>query len=293
MYKNFEASFPEIKEFFRSNKKAIYTERELSKILSENKRTWRLKGEVTVGKFIDFLLDRAKLKRLTFKSTSKQKNSIIRYAWKEVSPYQVGLSLKTNSYLSHGTAVFLHGLNEQIPKKIYVNQEQKPKSFLSEDLTQQSIDDSFKKKQRVSQNEYKHKGYSYMLLNGKFTGNLEVHETKDNFGETVFATSLERTLIDITVRPFYAGGIYQVLEAFKGAKEREFSIGMMISILKKMGHQYPYHQAIGFYMERAGYENKKVDRLKRLGMSFNFYLDYNMEEPEFNESWKLFVPKHF
>ena len=40
-------------------------------------------------------------------------------------------------------------------------------------------------------------------------------------------TDVERTLIDITVRPHYAGGVYQVKEAFETARER-VSVGRLI-----------------------------------------------------------------
>jgi hypothetical protein len=50
------------------------------------------------------------------------------------------------------------------------------------------------------------------VLSGKHTGGLEVREMPLASGAKVRVTSLERTLIDATVRPGYVGGVASVLE---------------------------------------------------------------------------------
>ncbi len=105
-------------------------------------------------------------------------------------------------------------------------------------------------------------------------------------------TRLERTLIDIAVRPDYAGGIYQVLEAYKAAKDR-VSVNTLIATIKKLDYIYPYHQTIGFYMERAGYDVTRTDRLLKLGTSLDFYLTYGIKDREYDSKWRLFFPKGF
>ena len=77
-------------------------------------------------------------------------------------------------------------------------------------------------------------------------------------------TSLERTLIDATVRPGYAGGVATVLEAYRRASEA-LTVSRLIDTLRKLDYVYPYHQAIGFYMERAGFPTKQLAPLKALG----------------------------
>jgi predicted transcriptional regulator of viral defense system len=105
-------------------------------------------------------------------------------------------------------------------------------------------------------------------------------------------TNLERTLIDISVRPIYAGGVAEVLKAFELAKDR-VSVNRMAAILQKLGYVYPYHQAIGFYLDRAGYSESSVELMQRFPMDFDFYLDYKMGKTDYVKKWRLYIPKGF
>jgi predicted transcriptional regulator of viral defense system len=201
----------------------------------------------------------------------------------------MGLSLRPRSYLSHGTAVFLHGLNDQIPKTIYVNQEQSKKSG-SGRLSQERLTLAFSRRQRTSKYVYGFDGYRAVLLSGKQTGALGVAKLGGPQRETLPVTGLARTLIDIAVRPAYAGGIVQVMEAYRGARGRVGG-AEMVRMLRKLDYVYPYHQAIGFLMERAGYPEGEWEKLRRLGTRFDFYLLHGMRNAKRDEKWRLFFPE--
>lgn len=214
-----------------------------------------------------------------------------RYVWGTVSPYSIGLSLRSGAYLSHGSAAFLHGISNIVPRIVYVNREQSPKPR-PESLTQKGIDRAFAGNPRTSRYAFTHGDYRFLLLSGKFTNRLEVERLEGPSGEAVDATTLDRTLIDITVRPIYAGGVVEVLRAYEAARDRT-SVRAVASILKKLDYVYPYHQAIGFYMQRAGYDSKKLPHLKALGLNYDFYLTNRMVKPKYDKEWRLFYPQAF
>jgi hypothetical protein len=173
-------------------------------------------------------------------------------------------------------------------KIIYVNQEQTPKSP-SEGVTQQALTSAFTNHQRQSKYLLKYAGAQYLLLSGKNTGRIGVLQMKGPDGNDVDVSDFERTLIDVVVRPAYAGGINQVADAYKQAANK-VDIDYMIKLLKKLQYVYPYHQSIGFLLERAGRSEEDCRRLKNLGTELDFYLDYKMKNPAYNQKWRLYYP---
>jgi hypothetical protein len=240
---------------------------------------------VNVQQLLDILLQQRLLTRAEFKSSKY--GTIIRYLRGEHSVNELALSLQRESFLSHGTALTVYGMaaRENI---IYVNREQSPKDG-SNGITQAGIGLAFRNKQRQSKYIFNHSTVKCMLLNGKHTDRAGITRTKTLSGETVDVTDKERTLIDVVVRPAYAGGIERVAHAYaKGADE--IDVDYMIDLLQRLEHAYPYHQAIGFLLERAGRPAADCQKLEALGQKFDFYLDYGMKRPAFSKKWRLHYP---
>jgi hypothetical protein len=269
----------------------VYSQQQLARLLAEHRSNWRLAERTTATAFISFLEAQGKLKAATFNAHSYNRQTV-RYSWGDASMYELAQSLQPRGYLSHSTAVALHSLTDLIPKTLYLNVEQSPKPAPSGPLTQKGIDQAFSRRQRQSNMIYEQEGWSVIIINGKHTGGLGVEELRGPSEEQLRVTNLERTLIDITVRPTYGGGIFQILEAYRTAKER-VSTNRLLATLKKLEYVYPYHQAIGFLMERAGYGEKRFGLLRQLGLKHDFYLTHGMKEPEYSKTWRLFFPKGF
>jgi hypothetical protein len=171
-----------------------------------------------------------------------------------------------------------------------LNFEQSKRSSTSV-LTQEAIDLAFRNFVRVSKNTAQYKDMTLCLLNGMYTGRLGVTELIGDKGEKLQLTGIERTLIDTAVRPVYSGGVSEVISIYRGAHNK-VSVKHLFEIFKKLDYVYPYHQVIGFYLERAGvYEDKDINLFYRIDMSFNFYLTHKMGETSYSEKWRLYYPK--
>src|SRR5713101_1649798 len=109
-----EIAKPDIVKSFEDNSKRVYTKQDLARVLSSNRDFWRLTQGTTSDSFIGFLTEKSKLRPVNLSSSNYP--GFVRYVWGEVSAYQIALSVKPRTYLSHGTAVSLHGLTDQIPK---------------------------------------------------------------------------------------------------------------------------------------------------------------------------------
>jgi hypothetical protein len=264
----------------------------LASILFKRAGEWRLAANTTVDKFAGFLLEATAMRMVSIVPVGETSyRTATRYVWADASPYAVAATLAPQAYLSHGAAVLLHGLSDQLPRTICVSREQSPQSRKADTLTQVGIDKAFLQPERMSNALFTYDDFQFVLLHGKNTGRLEVG-TITHGREQLPVTKLERTLIDITVRPAYAGGVYQVLEAYRRAQP-DMSTSILLATLKKLDYVYPYHQAIGFYMQRAGYKPEQYERLRSLGLNNDFYLAHGLREREFDSAWRLHFPKGF
>ena len=282
---------PDIIAYFDNHAPSVLKLTDVAAILSKERKFWRLAQSTTTQNFIQFLIENAKLRRLDFPFPYRGEQ---RYVWGEVPLLEVLLTLKTDAYFSHYTAVRMHGLTEQVPKTIYLNHEQQPRAQNS--LEQGRIAAAFSRRPRVSQNVIDFGDVRICLINGMNTKQLGVITEQVNYDGgalvEVRLTNLERTLIDITVRPIYSGGVFEVQKAFRLAKEK-VSVNALSAMLVKLRYVYPYHQAIGFYLERAGYKPELLDLLRRFPMDYDFYLTHQMGETEYVKDWRLHVPKGF
>ncbi len=217
-----------------------------------------------------------------------------RYILGEPSASEVALSLRPRSYLSHGTALRLHGLVEGREDIIYVNQEQSPKPVPAGKLEQAALDRAFANRPRESQYVFRYNDTNLLLIAGKNTGNFGVAAVQDPVsGRPSLTTDLARTLIDVAVRPVYAGGVSVVAAAYQRAVESGSAprlVSALTVVLDTLAHVYPYHQAVGHYLAKAGVPAEILAPLRDRGLEHDFYLAHQLKEPAYDSDWRVYFP---
>ena len=266
----------------------IYTEAHLVGILDREGPGWRVAPSTRKGEFIDFLTREGALKVHQFQA-EEYNRTITRYTWGKISPYALALSLKSRGYLSHGTAAFLHNLSKRKPPMLHLNVEQSSKEAPSGGLTQDALDRVFRNKQRQSKYIFRAGRQAVMIIAGKNSDRLGVAPMPGPDSESLQVTNLERTLIDIVVRPSYAGGVGEVLKAYRAARDN-VSVDKLLDILDELSYVYPYHQSIGFLMQTAGYGANEYAKLMAYPRNHDFYLTHEMQEPAHSDTWRLYYP---
>jgi predicted transcriptional regulator of viral defense system len=284
---------PDIVRHFDELPSHVLKLKEIQAIVTSQRTFWRLAQNTTAQDFIGFLRDHAKLRQIEFAFPQRTEQC---YVWGDVPLLSILLSLRKGLYLSHYTAMRVHGLTEQSPTTVYLTEERSSVAQLHvrPQIGQAEIDESFRRPPRVSHNWIEYAGRKVYLLNGAYTNHLGIvtADIMDDDGRSVHArlTNLERTLIDITVRPVYAGGVFEVAKAFELARDH-LSVNRLIPMLRKLDFLFPYHQAIGFYLERAGYKSSQIDLVRRLPMEYDFFLTSEINKTRYDSNWRLLVPE--
>jgi hypothetical protein len=295
-------SLPDVGPAFDSQSLTVFSRANINRIILENLEAWQIEdqeaneddGAIPVKSYLqadvlDVILKNTKLQTVKLAFPYR---TVFRFTWGEAPTNQILQSLDDKGYFSHYTAIRIHGLTDQIPKTVYFNVEQ-PATGGGGALSQEGIDRAFRGKCRVSNNVIELRDLKVCKLNGQNTSQLGVIRAATDGGYDVRVTNLERTLIDATVRPVYAGGVGEVAEAFKNAA-KSLSVNKLVSYLRKLNYTYPYHQSIGYYLSRTGvYKQSQIDLLRSFPIEFDFYLNYQLKNPDYNKEWRLYVPKGF
>lgn len=280
-----------ITDYFHQLGRSAFSQKELFDIISDKRDTWDLPATSTEARIVEKLIRNNFLREAKLTLSNGTESSI--YLFEIPSIYEIAVALRPKSFISHFSAVYLHGLTNQVPKTVYSSIEQSRKILQDvPTLNQSSIDRAFSAPQRRSHLHTTYLDYTILLVSSKHSNRAGIKLSTRHPQSHFSYTTLERTLIDIAVRPNYAGGAQQVLSTYEAAvAQGNISTNKLLSTLEASDYIYPYHQAIGFYLERAGYQGKLLEALRQIPRRFKFYLDYDMPDPEYDTIWKIWHPK--
>jgi hypothetical protein len=176
-----------IEAYFDSLNERTFTVGRLQDVFHARKKDWNLPREMNEENFVQLLLRRTRLIKLTLRS--QRYPAILRYTWGPPQPLSLALSIRPSGYFSHGTAMWIHGIGDT-SNDIYLNREQSEKTRDPGALTQSAIDRAFRNNQRYSRLVYTYgTDVKITVLNGKNSKQLEVAETKWGFRTMVIRDS--------------------------------------------------------------------------------------------------------
>ncbi|MCF8234263.1 MAG: hypothetical protein K9G67_09605 [Bacteroidales bacterium] len=275
---------PQIEELLRNHEAKSFSDNSLKRLFARKGIEWGIPALGSFNKLLSFMLDEEIVKRhILTNEEGRQKNI---YLSGNYDDFTLFAGIKSDAYFTHYSAMFLHQLSLQIPKTYYLNTEHNAE-FQSQGLTQKAIDEAFSKEQRKSSRHFTYKNKKLVIVNGKNTGRLGVIQQLNNT-QSFYYTDLERTLIDIAIRPVYSGGVFEVLGAYQNAKEK-LDPAKLKFYLAKLQYIYPYEKVIGFYLEKSGYDEKVLKMFEKES-PYRFYLTYNIKNKEYSPRWDLYFP---
>lgn len=278
----FYRALREIENYFDNSGLRVFTKHDLSLILGKKSIDWNLPLNYKSKTFFRDLLDFLPFKRLILGSSEV-------FTYKDADNFDIFQKIKKSLFYSHYTAIRFHDLTEQTPYHIYLSSARVNQS-IDYKIEQKLIDEYFAVK--------KDKKYEFIEFD-KFKINMKTVvcdsvdiETKkintENYSYFINLTNIEKTLIDAVINPDYCGGPAEVLKSFERAKDK-LSATKIKSTIKRLGYKYPYHQLIGFYMEMAGFEEKKIKIIEDIGIFNDFYLVRGSNEM-YSSRWRVNYP---
>lgn len=287
---SFTRAKPKIIGFFKKKESYAFTSYDLRLVFENNSDLWKIARYRSYIDFIKFLEENKILPVHNLEGPNGEEKKI----WVKPSGtnYDIGLTIKKGGYLSNYTAMQEHGLTLQIPKTIYISVDKyevinRPAEVV---LKQDAVDDAFAKPQRTTSEVFQSKkdNFRYSFIQKKYSS-IDVGVVSKN---RYRITDIERTLIDLAVRPTYSGGVFEVLGAFENAKDK-VDVSKLYDYLNKLDYIYPYHQLIGFYMYKAGYSKKRLQPFSDRISPIDFYLTYNLSSKKLDTKWRIYYPMGF
>ena len=161
----------------------ILRTQDIAQTLAQNRDAWRLAQSTGVRDFTAFLAEKAPLRPLQIVFPQR---TLTGYTWGEVPLMEALLGLIPASFYSHYTALRLHGLTEQVPKTLYLNQEKSRPSATAPEpapLTQADIDAAFARPPRISNQQAEYGDLRIMLLASSDYQQRGVTEGDVNLGD--------------------------------------------------------------------------------------------------------------
>jgi len=198
---------------------------------------------------------------------------------------QMLLGFKKNSFFSMSTALNKQGFSDFRNKFIFISQELSVKNLggSTSGLTQDAIDQAFKKDYRRTSVIGKYKDKHIVFLSPKNTHGFEVITTNSS----IRTSSINRSFVEMVVNVQYFVDSLAVINVFKPLKD-SLQIDVIYKVLKEFNYIYPYYQSVGYYLEKIGFNRKQLQKFKNEVKGLRFYTDKKADSYQYDEYWQTY-----
>lgn len=228
---------------------------------------------------------------------AKNRKSITLYCSQSLNnlpPYAVAKAMFPDGYFCNLSSIYYHSLTNQVPSSIYICHETIsaiPKRYNS-NINNSAIRSAFIKPHRYTNHVFELNQHEIIVVDrARHSGHgvINAHALAV-LPEHSRITCIERALIDAVVSPHYNGGIVSVYAYFKSAHQR-INLTKLIEIYRQLEFIYPYSQAIGFFLEKAGMSKQASTFHKEFPPTYTFFIDHDAKSSwHYDEKWKLYYP---
>lgn len=261
------------------SEKKVYKYRELTDVLNVLKKDSRVAQSMSSSAFMVKLQEQLHLKTYTVVSDKIKQE---RYSLFDITIYEFVNSLTPRAFFSMTTALNLMGASNFRSEFIFYSQEQKKKHYKPSKITQEAIDNAYKKDYRYTKSTADYESHHLVLLMPKFSGEVGV-EKHNGFN----VSSVNRALAEILINIQYFKGFKEVIKEFKGIKDR-ININEVYKVIKAFDLIYPYFQLLGFALNQIGFHHSELDIFKKQVSEFDFYTEKNKSRYRYDEYWRIY-----
>lgn len=260
---------------------------ELRDLFEHRKVDWGFSRFTGFGEFLEFATAKLPLSahQLQFPDRTYQY-----YAWGAPDPLEIWRALGTEAYLSHYSALQLHDLTDDRPRVIYISVLGRPRRP-PRPLTQAQIFASMPRPDRQTSARCPFGEYELVRLN-QHLPDVAVKDAIAKFDQAPRhqLATVENTLLQAAMRPDYCGGLANVVEAYRRAKD-VVSTNRLRTLIRAAGYAYPYAQSVGFLMARTGYGERSLALMRSLVTDLSFFLVRGERTSMgFDPTWNLYYP---
>ena len=181
-----------------------------------------------------------------------------------VDKFLVGGNLKEGYYISHHSALELHGVAESVFNTVYITVKNYSQPIQYQDITYDFITTKY------------------------FFGIREIMYKSSS----LMVSDVEKTVLDCIRRTKYAGGLEELIKSISSIPS--FNYNKLWEYLKKFNENSLYHK-IGFIFKSLETHVPPADFINKIQKKISnkvYYLDKN-KSSSLNKKWKLMVPKNY